>query len=210
MGSVRVGTSGWVYRDWRDRFYPPGLAQPCWLSYYAAHFDTVELNATTYRLPTESQIRRWCDLVPDAFRYTVKLSRLITHRRSMPERLDRFLHNYFQRASCFVPAKLAQVLVQFPPYLARDDTRLESFFDKLPPGYRYVVEFRHESWFAQPVRELLARRNIALCIHDYPGMRVPTWITSDTLAYVRFHGAVGLYVGSYSKRALRRWASRLR
>ncbi len=204
---IRVGTSGWVYGDWRERFYPKGVAQRRWLPYYAERFDTVELNATTYRLPSAQQVASWCDVVPDSFRYTVKLSRLITHRRDLPPRVDEFIHNYFERASCFVPTKLAQILVQFPPYLGRDDDRLEAFLAKLPAQYRYVVEFRNASWFALPVRELLARRRIAFCIHDYPGMRVPRWVTSDALAYVRFHGAAGLYVGSYSRRALRRWAS---
>jgi uncharacterized protein YecE (DUF72 family) len=206
---IRVGTSGWVYGDWRQRFYPKGVAQRRWLEYYAECFDTVELNATTYRLPKAEQVRAWCELVPADFRYTVKLSRLITHRRDLPPRVDEFIHNYFQRAACFVPAKLAQILVQFPPYLQRDDQRLEAFLDKLPPEYRYVVEFRNDSWFAAPVRNILQRRKIAFCIHDYPGMRVPHWITNDALSYVRFHGAIGLYVGSYSRRTLRRWASTL-
>jgi len=140
----------------------------------------------------------------------VKLSRLITHRRELPERVNEFIHNYFERAACFIPDKLAQVLVQFPPYLKRDDDHLERFLEKLPAEYRYVVEFRDASWFAEPVRRILERRKIAFCIHDYPKMRVPRWITTDALAYVRFHGAAGLYVGSYSKRTLRRWATILR
>ncbi len=127
----------------------------------------------------------------------------------MPPKLDEFIHNYFERAACFVPAKLAQILIQFPPYLERDDLRLKAFLAKLPIEYRYVVEFRNPSWFAQPVRDILERRNIGFCIHDYPKMRVPHWVTTPALAYVRFHGAAGLYVGSYSRRTLRRWASLL-
>ena len=199
-----------MYGDWRRRFYPAGVAQRKWLAYYAERFDTVELNATTYRLPKEEQVRVWCDTVPPDFRYTVKLSRLITHRRDLPPRVDEFVHNYFQRAACFSPPKLAQILVQFPPYLERDDDRLERFLDKLPPEYRYVVEFRNATWFAEPVRELLERRAVAFCIHDYPGMRVPQWITNPSLAYVRFHGAIALYVGSYSRRKLSRWAGYFR
>lgn len=207
---IRIGTSGWVYGDWRERFYPKGVAQRRWLAYYAERFDTVELNATTYRLPKPEQVQLWCEAVPVDFRYTVKLSRLITHRRDLPPRVDEFIHNYFERAACFVPGKLAQILVQFPPYLERDDERLERFLDKLPPEYRYVVEFRNASWFADAVRGLLERRNVAFCMHDYPGMRVPAWITSSKLAYVRFHGAQGLYYGSYSRSTLRAWARRLR
>jgi uncharacterized protein YecE (DUF72 family) len=207
---IRIGTSGWVYGDWRKRFYPDGLPQRSWLAYYAERFDTVELNATTYRLPTPRQVRAWCDTVPPDFRYTVKLSRLITHRKTAGDRLDTFIANYFERAACFVPEKLAQILVQFPPFLERDDARLESFLARLPPTHRYVVEFRNASWFAPPIRALLERLGVAFCIHDYPGLRVPEWITSESLAYVRFHGATALYAGSYSSRTLQQWAKRLR
>jgi len=206
---IRIGTSGWAYRDWRGRFYPQDLAPRGWLAYYATLFDTVELNATTYRLPKQEQVRTWCDTVPAGFLYTVKLGRLITHRRSLPGRVDEFVRNYFERAACFVPDKLAQILVQFPPSLERDDRHLETFLDKLPIEYRYVVEFRHPSWFVPAVRELLARRDAAFCIHDYPGLEVPHWITSYA-AYVRFHGYTRLYAGSYPRRVLTRWAKKLR
>jgi uncharacterized protein YecE (DUF72 family) len=206
---IRIGTSGWVYGDWRGRFYPKGVAQRRWLEYYAERFDTVELNATTYRLPKAEQVRAWCETVGPDFRYTVKLSRLITHRRDLPPRVDEFIKNYFLRTACFEAAKLAQILVQFPPYLERDETRLAAFLDKLPREYRYVVEFRNGTWFVPTVRQLLEDRNVAFCIHDYPGLRVPGWVTSRSLAYVRFHGASGLYVGSYARHILRRWAARL-
>ncbi|MBV8490153.1 MAG: DUF72 domain-containing protein [Candidatus Eremiobacteraeota bacterium] len=206
---IRIGTSGWVYRDWRGRFYPAEVPQRRWLAYYADRFDTVELNATTYRLPKPEQVQTWCDAVPAGFRYTVKLSRLITHRRAATDRLDTFIANYFERAACFVPEKLAQILVQFPPFLERDDARLRDFIERLPAGYRYVVEFRHASWFETEVRRLLEQLGIAFCIHDYPGLRVPEWITSPSLAYVRFHGATALYAGSYPAAALKRWGKRL-
>jgi len=206
---VRIGTSGWVYGDWRRRFYPEGLPQRRWLGYYAERFDTVELNATTYRLPKPERVRTWCEAVPPEFRYTIKLSRLITHRRTDGDRLDTFIANYFERASCFVPEKLAQILVQFPPFLERDDDRLEAFLARLPRTYRYVVEFRNGTWFSEPVRALLERLNVAFCIHDYPGLRVPEWITSTALAYVRFHGATALYAGSYPAPVLQAWAKRL-
>jgi len=206
---IRIGTSGWVYGDWRQRFYPAGVAQRRWLEYYAERFDTVELNATTYRLPSETQVSAWCANVPAGFLFTVKLSRLITHRRDLPPRVDRFIENYFARASCFDPRKLAQILIQFPPYLKRNDVRLAAFLDKLPPQYRYVVEFRDASWFEPAVRDLLTARRIAFCIHDYPSLNVPPWVTRDDLAYVRLHGYSGLYVGSYPRRVLKRRADEL-
>jgi uncharacterized protein YecE (DUF72 family) len=199
-----------VYRDWAGRFYPKGLPQRRWLEYYASHFTTVELNATTYRLPKEHQVRIWCSAVPERFVYTIKLSRLITHRKTLPPRVDEFIENYMHRAACFERGKVAQILVQFPPYLQRDDAHLRAFLDKLPAHHRYVVEFRNASWHTAQVEDILRRRGIALCIHDYPGMRVPDVVTSKDLAYVRLHGYEGLYVGSYPRRSLQYWARRIR
>ncbi len=207
---IRVGTSGWVYGDWRERFYPKGVTQAAWLEHYAKLFDTVELNATAYRLPKEPQIERWCARVPADFVFTVKLSRLITHRKTLPERVDHFIANYMARIACFASGKVAQLLVQFPPYLERDDEHLRAFLDKLPRQYRYVVEFRHRSWLAPGIADLLRERNVALCLHDYPGFAMRDVVTADDLAYVRLHGYGRLYAGSYPRRTLRTWAQRLR
>jgi uncharacterized protein YecE (DUF72 family) len=207
---IRIGTSGWVYGDWRERFYPKGLPQRRWLEYYAEQFDTVELNATTYRLPKEHQVRAWCEIVPRAFTYTVKLSRLITHRKTLPARVDDFIENYMHRVACFEGGKVAQLLVQFPPFLGRDDAHLKTFLDKLPKHHRYVVEFRDKSWMAPEVLRILRDRNVAFCIHDYPGFHTGDVVTSSELAYVRLHGYEGLYVGNYPKRSLVYWAGRIR
>lgn len=206
---IRVGTSGWVYAGWRGRFYPKELPQRRWLEYYSQRFDTAELNATTYRLPKEEQVRTWCETVPPHFVYTIKLSRLITHRRALAPRVDEFIENYMQRAACFESGKVAQILVQFPPYLTRDDDYLRAFLDKLPAHHRYAVEFRDRSWFAPPVETILRERHMALCIHDYPGIRVPDAITTPEFAYIRLHGFLALYVGHYPRRSLQHWARRV-
>ncbi len=198
-----------MYRDWRGRFYPRDVPQRRWLEYYAQHFNTVELNATTYRLPKESQVQQWCAAVPRQFVYTVKLSRLITHRRALPQRVDEFIENYMQRTRCFTPKKVSQILVQFPPFLERDDDHLRTFLDKLPTEFRYVVEFRHQSWYASDVETILRDRNMAQCIHDYPGLLVPDTVTTRAFAYIRLHGYEGLYVGRYPKRVLKQWATKI-
>jgi uncharacterized protein YecE (DUF72 family) len=186
------------------------VPQRRWLTYYAERFDTVELNATTYRLPKETQIATWCSSVPSNFLYTVKLSRLITHRKTLVPRVDEFIANYMARAACFTPEKVAQLLCQFPPYLERDDAHLRAFLDKLPRDYRYVVEFRHPSWYAQDVERILSERGMAFCIHDYPRRKTDDVVTTSDFAYVRLHGYRGLYVGSYPRRVLKRWAERIR
>ncbi|PZR57375.1 MAG: hypothetical protein DLM50_06165 [Candidatus Meridianibacter frigidus] len=138
---IYVGTSGWSYADWRKRFYPVRLLSRRWLEYYARQFDTVELNAATYRLPREEQITQWCRTVPPGFRFTMKLSRLITHRKTISPNLERFIFNYVERISSFAPEKLAQVLCQLPPYLERDERYLIRFLHMLPATFRYVWSF---------------------------------------------------------------------
>lgn len=203
---MHVGTSGWAYADWRRNFYPKGLGHRNWLAHYAQHFSTVELNATTYRLPRADAIARWLAAVPDDFRFAVKLSRLITHRRNLGEP-KRFIDNYFASVVALKP-KIAMILAQFPPYLERDDERLRSFLELLPADYRYVAEFRHRSWYCEETYETLRRHRVALCIHDMRGSKTPDALTAD-FAYVRLHGPVDAYSGSYSERRLRTWRDRI-
>ena len=78
-GDIRIGCSGWVYKHWRGLFYPEGLAQKRWFERYAEDFDTVEINASFYRVPLASTFDGWRDKAPPGFRYAVKANRFITH-----------------------------------------------------------------------------------------------------------------------------------
>jgi uncharacterized protein YecE (DUF72 family) len=203
---IRIGTSGWTYRDWRGRFYPARLPQRRWLSYYAECFPTVELNVTTYRLPKEDDLARWSD-VPAGFVYTVKLSRLITHRRR-PGEPRAFVENFFHAIAPLEP-RIAGVLAQFPPWFVRDDDTLRNFLDAVPAGRRYVLEFRDPSWYDERVYALLRERGASLCIHDMHDSETPHVLTGPVL-YVRLHGPVRAYAGSYSRAQLERWAATIR
>lgn len=202
MRAIRIGTSGWTYKDWRGRFYPARLPQRSWLAYYAEHFPTVELNVTTYRLPKDVDCARWAD-VPPGFDYTVKLSRLITHRRA-PGEPRAFVDNYF-RAIAPLASRIANVLAQFPPWFARDDAALARFLDTLQPAYRYVVEFRHPSWYDAAIYDALRSRGVSLCVHDLHGSETPIVLTGPVF-YLRLHGPVRAYAGSYRRARLLHWA----
>src|SRR4051794_6868022 len=78
-----IGTSGWVYRHWAGRFYPPDWKQPRWFDYYSQHFDTVEINNSFYRMPSETAWQSWSQRAPDGFRYAIKASRYITHLKRL-------------------------------------------------------------------------------------------------------------------------------
>lgn len=199
---IFVGTSGWTYRDWKDRFYPASLSQRDWLRYYAERFATVELNVTTYRLPKQTDLERW-SVVPQGFRYSVKLSRLLTHRRQ-PGQPQIFVDRFFASIEQFA-SRVANILAQFPPFFTRDDAALVGFLDALPAGHRYVLEFRHASWYCEPVYRILRSRNVSLCVHDLAGAISPL-ITTGPVLYVRLHGPVRAYVGSYRRARLEKWA----
>lgn len=206
MEKLRIGTSGWTYRDWRGRFYPANVPQRSWLEYYTRYFSTVELNVTTYRLPKERDLVRWT-AVPENFVYSVKLSRLITHRKR-PGEPRAFVDNYMHAIAPLEP-HVANVLAQFPPTFARDDAALRSFLDVLPPQHRYVVEFRNASWYDDAVYALLRERNVSLCLHDLRGSATPQLLTGPVL-YIRLHGPVRAYAGSYRRERLERWAAVVR
>ncbi len=206
MTPIRVGTSGWTYRDWKGRFYPATLPQREWLAYYAQRFPTVELNVTTYRLPKENDLQRWA-AVPPGFDYTIKLSRLITHRKR-PGEPRHFVENYFARIGPLMP-RVANVLAQFPPTWSRDDDALANFLTAIPAGPRYVIEFRHPSWYDESVYERLRARGLSLCLHDMAGSIAPHVLTGPVL-YVRLHGPTRAYAGSYRRARLEQWAQTIR
>jgi uncharacterized protein YecE (DUF72 family) len=130
---VYVGTSGWSYPSWRPGFYPEGAKPEEFLRFYAERFDTVELNTTGYRLPSEDQFRRWADAVPDGFRFAVKMPIF---------RLDR-VTTFVERVS-LLGDRLGPVraVVQSP----RDDGLLQFLLGSIDPALHLALDFRHESW----------------------------------------------------------------
>jgi uncharacterized protein YecE (DUF72 family) len=213
-GRVVVGTSGYVYDHWDGLFYPPEVAKVRWFEYYASQFDTVELNATFYRLFPETTFTKWHNEAPAGFIYAVKLWRWITHRKRL-KGITSDLETFLERA-VLLKQHLGPVLIQLPPSMKRDDERLEAFLalcgetqNKLKEDFRFAVEFRHASWFESGVYELLRRHRTALVLPDMPALHGTRECTADFI-YVRFHGRPGLYGSLYSHQMLTNWAQWLR
>jgi uncharacterized protein YecE (DUF72 family) len=133
LDGLHVGTSGWAYPSWKPGFYPAGTDSKAFLAFYAQHFDTVELNTTGYRLPSEDQFKRWAEAVPDGFEFAVKMPVL---------RLDR-VGTFVERVS-LLGDRLGpiRVVVQSP----RDDGMLSYLVGSIDPALRLAFDFRHESW----------------------------------------------------------------
>jgi uncharacterized protein YecE (DUF72 family) len=208
MRPVWIGCSGWNYPHWRGRVYPPGCPVSRWLQYYATLFDTVEVNSTFYRLPRREAVARWVERVPDDFVFAVKMSRYVTHIRRLTG-LEEGVERFYERIEPLMESgKLGPVLWQLPPTFKRNDGRLASALELLPEG-RHCFEFRHASWYADDVYELLREHGVALVIPDSPKYPFRALELTANWTFVRFHYGSRGRRGNYSERELEEWAQRI-
>ena len=162
--ALHIGTSGWIYKDWRGRFYPPGVPQHRWFSHYAGTFQTVEINNTFYRLPPPETFRAWRHGAPPGFVFSVKASRFMTHLKKLrdcEEPVARFLEGARE-----LGPHLGPILYQLPPFWKCDADRLRDFVSLLPRDLRHVFEFREPSWYVDDVRAILEQAGVGFCFHD--------------------------------------------
>lgn len=205
---ARIGCSGWQYADWRERFYPPRLPQRRWLEHYATVFDTVELNTTFYRLPKVEAVARWVEQTPPGFCFTVKVSRFATHMKRLTTVADSSRRLAERVAPLAEADRMGPWLWQLPESFRRDDDRLAAALDELPPG-RHALELRHESWFREPVWELLRWHGVAAVIGHDARRPLPDVPLTARWTLIRFHYGERGRRGNYSPRELREWAARI-
>jgi uncharacterized protein YecE (DUF72 family) len=208
--NFRIGTSGWHYAHWRGNFYPEHLPAKDWFRFYAERFDTVELNNSFYHLPKDSAWRGWREEAPKGFTFSVKASRYITHMKRLTGGADP--NERVLKGARMLGAHLGPVLYQLPPSFECDEemfARLAAFLELLPADLDHVFEFRHASWFNEPVYDLLEKHGAHFCAFDMPALRTPLQVTGGLL-YFRFHGSGRKYGGDYSRDELQRWSERFR
>ena len=209
MKRVRIGCSGWNYKDWRQSFYPKGLPARLWLERYAEAFDTVEINNTFYRLPKQSAVENWVKQTPSGFVFTVKASRYLTHIKRLTT-VEEGVKLLYERIEPLAQSpKMGPVLWQLPGNFQRDDERLRGALKELPKG-RHCFEFRHPSWFCDEVYKLLRRHRVALVIGDTPERPFQTHEFTAAWTFVRFHYGHRGRGGNYSQTELEEWAERIR
>ncbi len=167
MTAIHVGTSGWGYPSWQPGFYPTGLDRAEFLAFYAQHLDTVELNATKYRLPSEDQFRSWAAQVPDGFTFAVKAPDRIAGRLATFEARVRALGD---RLGC------VRIVVETP----RDDGFIELLLGSADPAIRYALDLRDPSW--DGVEERLATVG-AVRVDDRSGHAGWVYVRFRELAY---------------------------
>jgi uncharacterized protein YecE (DUF72 family) len=199
---LHVGTSGYSYKEWKGPFYPEGLPDKEMLSWYGGQLNSVEINNTFYRMPKATVLESWAAQVPKTFRFSVKASQKITHRKRLKEAGEetRYLVSTLQTLG----DRLGVLLFQLPPNLKKDLDRLTSFLGMLPRELPVAFEFRHESWMDEEVTEALRRHGAALCCADTEedDADAPLVATAP-------HGYLRLRRPDYADDDLKRWVDRV-
>jgi uncharacterized protein YecE (DUF72 family) len=184
--NLHLGTIGWSYNFWKGVFYPKKTSSKDYLAYYASQFNTVEVDSTFYRIPTQPTVTNWKQQTPNGFIFSLKFPQLITHIKMLKN--CQYETDVFLERMNLLGEKLGPLLLQFPPNFGvehLDD--LETFLQKLPKHRRYVVEVRNKSWLNQTFYSFLRDSKIALAWADSPIMAEVSEVTTDFL-YIRWEG----------------------
>ncbi len=197
--NLLLGTSSWSAKSWVGPFYPPGTPPADFLSVYACHFQTVEIDSTYYRIPSRKMVQGWFDRTPPGFTFAAKFPAEVTHKKLLvncERETDGFLG-----VMELLGGKLGPLLLQFP-YLNQEVmpscdeflSRLARYLECLPRTHRYAVEVRNKNWLGQPLLDLLRQHGVALALVDQVWMPTITQLAEkfDVLTadftYIRWIG----------------------
>jgi uncharacterized protein YecE (DUF72 family) len=196
---LRLGTSSWSSEDWVGTFYPPGTAPADFLGAYARHFDTVEVDSTYYRIPSESMVRNWRARTPPGFTFAAKFPQVITHEKVLQDCREELAN--FLRTMSLLEDRLGPLLLQFPYFnkkaFARPEdflARLTPFLEELPGGFHYALEVRNKYWVNARLLDILRKKRVALALIDHPWMTPISQLVSKLdvvtadFAYIRWLG----------------------
>jgi uncharacterized protein YecE (DUF72 family) len=198
---VRIGTSGFSYKEWKGPFYPEKIKNDAMLTYYAEHFDTVEINNTFHRMPRVELLETWAGKVPEDFSFVLKAPRRISHKKGF-EGVDAPLGMFATNAGT-LGKRLGPALVQFPPWFKKDLEVLAVLTESIPTDFRCALEFRHESWFDEETYEFLTGQQVALVVSDQK-VEAPPVRKTASFGYVRFRQ------DDYSDQTLNDWAGQFK
>ncbi len=198
---IFVGTSGYAYKEWKGIFYPEKIPPKEMLRFYSKRLETVEINNTFYRMPTEGVLTSWAEQVPDDFVFAFKAPQVITHLkrlRNVDEEAE-----YLFRTLSIVKKKLGPVLFQFPGSFPADRKLLENFLDLIPASMPCAFEFRSSSWLDFEVPDLLRKKGHSLCIADTDENPANEMISTASWGYLRLRRS------GYTDSDLSEWTGRI-
>lgn len=198
MAKIYIGCSGFHYKEWKDFFYPEKLPQSKWFQYYCEHFNTLEINATFYKFPTEKSLAKWYNTSPDDFKFSVKVPRLITHFKKLSE-CESLIRDFYTIVSKGLQDKLGCVLFQLPPQFIYTPETLEKIISSVDLSFNNVFEFRNISWWNDYVFSQFKNQNLIFCGVSFPGLPDEVKATSSNI-YYRFHGVPVLYKSAYTEK----------
>jgi len=195
---IRLGTSGFSAEGWVGTFYPEKTQPKDYLRHYSWKLDTVEVDSTFYRTPTESTVKNWYEQTPGGFLFAAKVPQTITHEKCMEGCDEEML--LFLTAMSNLREKLGPLLLQFPYYSKKAGMtavdfvgRLERFLPKLATDFRFALEIRNKTWIGPRLLDALRKHGVALARIDHPWMPRPSQMLSEEIttggfAYSRLLG----------------------
>ncbi len=201
--NVLAGASGYSFKEWKGTFYPEKMKPEEMLPFYSARLPTVEINNTFYRMPRTTMLEDWVKITPDAFKFSIKASRRITHMARIKAESGADSVAYLYKSLASLEAKRGPVLFQLPPNLKKDLPRLAEFLALLPQGHNAAFEFRDDTWFEDDVYAALKGAGAALCLSEREDNAPPPLVETAAWGYVR------LRLEEYTDRDLETWAERL-
>jgi uncharacterized protein YecE (DUF72 family) len=200
---ILAGASGYSFKEWCGTFYPEKMKSEQMLPFYSERLPTVEINNTFYRMPRTTMLEDWVKATPDAFRFSIKASRRITHMaRIKPESSAESVAFLYKNLES-LGEKRGPVLFQLPPNLKKDLPRLTEFLTLLPADHRAAFEFRNDTWFDDEVYAALKGAGASLCLSEREDNAPPPLVETAPWGYVR------LRLEEYSDRDLEAWADRI-
>lgn len=176
---VFIGCAKWGRKEWVGLIYPPKTKEADFLDEYAKHFNSIELNAVYYQLPSVESVRKWrkqaSDNAAGEFLFCPKFPKTITHDQRL-KGAEHATAEYFKVIAEFGDTLGPCFLQLSESFGVKNLAVLEDYLKSLPKEHTVFVELRHEQWFSDPVIrqqvfELLAETHKGAVITDVSGRR---------------------------------------
>jgi len=208
-GNLYIGCSGFYNNDWKGSLYPEDSKSKDFLTLYSQAFNSVEINSTFYRKPTQKTLQKWFDETPEDFRFFIKIPKTISHEKRLKD-CKAEISEFCDHIQSGLKEKLAGFLYQFPPSFKNTPENTEVILDNINFNFLNVIEFRHESWWKEEVFHLLRENNIVFSGVSFPGnLPEEVIINHPDILYYRLHGKPVLYKSEYPEEFLKDLAEKI-
>ena len=172
---VYIGCAKWGRKEWIGKIYPKGTKEANFLDEYVKHYNSIELNATHYKLYKPADLQKWINKVKDKnFKFSPKVYQGISHFGSFKDKqflTDTYLESIITFGEHLGPVFL-QVSDKFGP---KRKEELFEYLESLPKDVQFFLEVRHPEWFTKPANEELFKKlkqlKIGAVITDTAGRR---------------------------------------